>query len=514
MTVTSADLGLWAEHRRAVVFTVSRRVPGIDPELATSCGLELLCVELLKTRDLADPLAFWSAASIEVAQRMAREQEPAAEGSDGAADVAPPRHALDLEVLNLAMERLPAGEQQLLWDHHVGSRPVAAIADEIGVLPYAAKRRLRRAENRLASTFAETHTGTAPDLECRATRAALHDFVRNRLLPRRRQQVEDHMVGCAGCTRAFVDVRESYWMLRAAAPVLLLGAGAAAGPGATAAGAVAGAVAGAGGAAGPAGAAGAGVAGVGVAGAGAAGAGAAGWLSTVGTRAVVTARSVLTDPMSLTATVAGGLFVTTAVTTGVAGGIDAAASFPETGMVSVFAPDDRGTAVRQAAQLSPHADPANVPDLTDVTPTGITPSDPARTEDDVPPGLAKENGVPPGLAKKDGVPPGLAKKDGVPPGLAKKDGVPPGLAKKDGVPPGLAKEDKVPPGQAKKADATPPGQAKKQDDSGQAEQGTPPGQEKKETPPDAAKREKKQDKKAGPPGQATGQARSRSTSTS
>ncbi|MEV0892868.1 sigma-70 family RNA polymerase sigma factor [Promicromonospora sp. NPDC050262] len=462
MTVTSADLGLWAAHRRAVVFTVSRRVPGIDPELATSCGLELLCVELLKARDLADPLAFWSATSIDVAKRMAREQDAAAEGSDdGAADVKPPGHAVDLEVLGLAMERLPAGEQQLLWDHHVGSRPVAAIADEIGVLPYAAKRRLRRAENRLASTFAEAHSGTAADVECRATRAALHDFVRNRLLPRRRQQVEDHMVGCSGCTRAYVDVRESYWMLRAAAPVLLLGAAASAGPGATAAGVAAGA----------SGAAAAGPAASGAAAAGTAAAGAGGWLSTVGTRAVVTARSVLTDPMSLTATVAGGLFVTTAVTTGVAGSIEAAPSFHETGTVSVVAPDGTRPVVRQAARPSPHTDPANVPDLTDVTPTGLVPSARATTTDDVPPGLAKKDGVPPGLATKDTVPPGQAKKD---------DATPPGLAKKDGVPPGQAKKDKVPPGQAKK-----------------------------NTPPDEAEREKK-DRKKTPPGQA----RSRSTSTS
>ncbi|WP_285100645.1 zf-HC2 domain-containing protein [Promicromonospora sp. MEB111] len=483
MTVTSADLGLWAAHRRAVVFTVSRRVPGIDPELATSCGLELLCVELLKARDLADPLAFWSAASIDVAKRMAREQDAAAEGSDdGAADVKPPGHAVDLEVLGLAMERLPAGEQQLLWDHHVGSRPVAAIADEIGVLPYAAKRRLRRAENRLASTFAEAHSGTAADVECRATRAALHDFVRNRLLPRRRQQVEDHMVGCSGCTRAYVDVRESYWMLRAAAPVLLLGAAASAGPGATAAGVVAGA-SGAAAAAGPAAS--------GAATAGTAAAGAGSWLSTVGTRAVVTARSVLTDPMSLTATVAGGLFVTTAVTIGVVGSIEAAPSFHETGTVSVVAPDGTRPVVRQAARPSPHTDPANVPDLTDVTPTGLVPSARATAADDVPPGLAKQDGVPPGLATKDTVPPAQAKKD---------DATPPGLAKKDGVPPGQAKKDKVPPGQAKKDDVP----------LDQAARDTPPGQAKKDTPPDEAEREKKDRKKATPPGQA----RSRSTSTS
>lgn len=479
VTVTSADLGLWAAHRRAVVFTVSRRVPGIDPELATSCGLELLCVELLKARDLADPLAFWSATSIEVAKRMAREQDVAAEGADGGAtDATPPRHALDLEVLKLAMERLPAGEQRLLWDHHVGSRPVAAIADEIGVLPYAARRRLRRAENRLASTFAEAHTGTAADLECRATRAALHDFVRNRLLPRRRQQVEDHMVECAGCTRAFVDVRESYWMLRAAAPVLLLGAAASAGPGATAAGAVAGA---------------SGAAAAGPAASGAAAAGAGGWLSTVGTRAVVTARSVLTDPVSLTATVAGGLFVTTVVTTGVAGSIEAAPSFHETGTVSVSAPDGTRSVVRQAARLSPHTDPANVPDLSDVTPTGLAPAARATTvADDVPPGRAKKDVVPPGLAKKDKVPPGQAKKD---------DSTPPGLAKKDDVPPGQAKKDKVPPGQAKKDDVP----------ADQAARDTPPGQAKKDTPPDEAEREKKQDRKTATP---PGQARSRSTSTS
>ncbi|MGW2092521.1 zf-HC2 domain-containing protein [Promicromonospora sukumoe] len=456
MTVTSADLSLWAAHRRAVVFTVSRRVPGVDPELAASCGLELLCVELLKERDVVDPLAFWSTASIEVALRMAQQQEQPADGTaDRVVGPGPLRHALDLEVLNLAMERLPAGEQQLLWDHHVGSRPVAAIADEIGVLPYAAKRRLRRAENRLASTFAETHAGSTADLQCRTTRAALHDFVRNRLLPRRRQEVEDHMVGCAGCTRAYVDVRESYWMLRAAAPVLLLGT-AAAGPGTTAA--VAGA-AGTGSAAG--GLAATGAAATAAGGAGAAGAG--GWFTTVGTRAALTARSVLTDPMSLTATVAGGLFVTTAVTTGVVGGVDAAPAFPESGTVAVSAADETRHAVRQAAQVSPLPDPADVPRITDVSPARLTP-----------PGLAKKDGVPPGLAKKDGVPPGLAKKDGVPPGQAKK-AVPPGQAKKNGTPPGQATKA-TPPGQARK-DATPPGHAREDKvPPGQATKSAPPGQ--------------------------------------
>jgi hypothetical protein len=364
----------------------------------------------------------------------------------------------------------------------VGSRPVAAIADEIGVLPYAAKRRLRRAENRLASSFAETHTGIADDAECKTTRASMHDFVRHRLLPRRRQQVEDHMVQCAGCTRAFVDVRESYWMLRAAAPVLLLGAATVAKTSTAAA------------------AAGAGVA--------ATGAGVGGWLATLGTRAVLTVRSALTDPVSLTATVAGGLFITTAVTAGVAGDAGAVPSFLETGVVSVSRPEAAVKAgVRNTTPDFPKVDPANVPDPAASEPTAFVPPGQAGTGG-TPPGLAKKDGVPPGLAKKDGVPPGQATKEAepeetpepgttVPPGEATTDDTPPGLAKKDGVPPGQAKKETTPPGQAKKND-TPPGQAKKD--------GTPPGQAKKEsTPPGETKKETAppgQTKVDGPPGQA------------
>lgn len=522
MTVTSADLSQWAAHRRAVVFTVSRRVPGIDPELAASRGLELLCVELIKRGDVTDPVTFWSTASVDAALAMAHEEPaPGEQTSRTEAMTAPIRRALDFEVLSTAMERLPAGEQQILWDHHVESRPVAAIADEIGVLPYAARRRLRRAENRLASSFADTHTGITDDAECKTTRASMHDFVRHRLLPRRRQKVEDHMVQCAGCTRAFVDVRESYWMLRAAAPVLLLGAATAAKTSTLAA-----------------------------AGAGVAATGAGGWLATLGTRAVLTVRSALTDPVSLTATVAGGLFLTTAVTTGVAGDAGAAPSFLESGIVSVTAPDPVRAGVRYVAPTSPEVDPTNIPE-----PTAFVPPGQARTQG-TPPGLAKKDGLPPGLAKKDGVPPGQtenesepeeeaepgttvppgqAATDGTPPGLAKKDGVPPGQAKKDDVPPGQAKKDDVPPGQAKK-DTEPPGQAKKDD--------VPPGQAKKETtPPGQAKKEKSSEQaRSGqtksattheervPPGQAkkshdlddgqgreqgrSGQARSRRTSTS
>jgi anti-sigma factor RsiW len=47
--------------------------------------------------------------------------------------------------------------------------------------------------------------------------------LRHRLLPGRRRELEDHLVDCAECTRAFTNVRESYWIQQAAAPALRLG---------------------------------------------------------------------------------------------------------------------------------------------------------------------------------------------------------------------------------------------------------------------------------------------------
>ncbi|MEU4365103.1 zf-HC2 domain-containing protein [Promicromonospora sp. NPDC023987] len=49
---------------------------------------------------------------------------------------------------------------------------------------------------------------------CRTTRAALHDYLTRSLLPSRRRRVEAHLDGCAECTRAFIDVRETSWALR------------------------------------------------------------------------------------------------------------------------------------------------------------------------------------------------------------------------------------------------------------------------------------------------------------
>lgn len=326
MTALSTDLGEWAAHRRAVVFTVSRRVPGVDPELAAGRGLEALVRAIVASGAVDEPVAFWSEAAVTAALAMAGEATarhartaqaavPALAGAmtSGAAratvdaatarpryDTVPPvvepvQRALDFERLHTAMEKLPTQEQQLLWDRHVNDTPVAQIASQIGVLPYAARRRLRRAENRLSSGFAEVHAAAAVDEVCRTTRAAMHDYIRHHLMPRGRRRFEDHMLSCAGCTRAFADVRESYWMLRAGAPVLLLG---------TVVGVKAATLVVAG--------AGAGGAAVGAAAAHASTAGSA--LAGLGQKIAMLVRSLLTDPLSLTAAVVGGLVATSAAT--------------------------------------------------------------------------------------------------------------------------------------------------------------------------------------------------------
>lgn len=50
--------------------------------------------------------------------------------------------------------------------------------------------------------------------ECRATRAAMHDYVTGRMTPSRQRRVEVHLDRCDPCTRAFTDVRQVSWALR------------------------------------------------------------------------------------------------------------------------------------------------------------------------------------------------------------------------------------------------------------------------------------------------------------
>lgn len=154
---------------------------------------------------------------------------------------------VDPDVLRTVLATLPYDDQRLLWSHHVRGRTLATIAAEVGVHARALRRRLQHAEQRLAAALADAHARACPP-GCVDTRTALREYLGHRLGPRRRTVLEEHLFGCDGCMRAFVDVRQASWALRDAGPLLLGGMSAAtAGPvvvGATTAGSTGAGVAG------------------------------------------------------------------------------------------------------------------------------------------------------------------------------------------------------------------------------------------------------------------------------
>ncbi|WP_415803662.1 sigma factor-like helix-turn-helix DNA-binding protein, partial [Isoptericola cucumis] len=137
---------------------------------------------------------------------------------------------VDPDVLRTVLATLPHDDQRLLWSHHVRGRSLATIAAEIGVHARALRRRLHHAEQRLAAAFADAHARACPP-GCLDTRTSLREYVSHRLALRRRTVLEEHLFGCDGCMRAFIDVRQASWALRDAGPLLLGGLSAAtAGP--------------------------------------------------------------------------------------------------------------------------------------------------------------------------------------------------------------------------------------------------------------------------------------------
>ncbi|MEL7978194.1 hypothetical protein AAG589_20170 [Isoptericola sp. F-RaC21] len=150
-------------------------------------------------------------------------------GAPGAAGTADP------EVLRAAVATLPPDDQRLLWATHVQRQEPSAVAAALGTHPRAAARLLPQAEQTLAAALADAHARGCPP-GCADTRRALDDLVHRRV-PAGQEAFEDHLLDCAACLRAFVDVREPAWALRDAGPRLLAGGwhppavAAAAGPG-------------------------------------------------------------------------------------------------------------------------------------------------------------------------------------------------------------------------------------------------------------------------------------------
>ena len=222
---TTGDLRIddWVVHRPNVVRSVAARVPGIDAEEATSRALEKMVRLATTGAAIEDPAPYWRRAAVNEAISMTREAGRATPVQDDTLDgLAPPapgaelttERQADATMLRTALADLTDDDRKILLDRHVHDMAVTDIAGHLGVRPHAVTMRLRRAEERLAGAFAAAHAHTVNEPECRTTRAAMHDYLKGRLLPRRQRRLEIHMDTCGQCTRAFIDVREVSWMLR------------------------------------------------------------------------------------------------------------------------------------------------------------------------------------------------------------------------------------------------------------------------------------------------------------
>ncbi|MFD7309656.1 RNA polymerase sigma factor [Promicromonospora sp. NPDC059942] len=222
---TTGDLRIddWVVHRPNVVRSVAARVPGIDAEEATSRALEKMVRIVSTGGTIDDPAPYWRRAAVNEAISMTREAGRARPVEDDTLDgLTPPvagaeldaEREADVSMLRTALSDLADEDRKILLDRHVHDMAVTDIATGLGVRPHAVTMRLRRAEERLAGAFAAAHAQTVNEPECRTTRAAMHDYLKGRLLPRRQRRLEVHMDGCGECTRAFIDVREVSWMLR------------------------------------------------------------------------------------------------------------------------------------------------------------------------------------------------------------------------------------------------------------------------------------------------------------
>lgn len=184
-TLISIDFGE-AAQRHAVVFAVSQQIPEADGELLAHSGLEQLCREI----------------AVHGAKTPGRSSTDTTTPEPTTTAVVPEDDAHAAEA---------SGRPAL--------PPSIEPAGGVIVLPHTARRRLRQAGQRPVPGLAEALASAPDPAACRLTRGAMHDYIRHRLLPGRRRELEDHLVVCAECTRAFTDVRESYWIQQAAAPV-------------------------------------------------------------------------------------------------------------------------------------------------------------------------------------------------------------------------------------------------------------------------------------------------------
>ncbi|MCL2594906.1 MAG: hypothetical protein FWD83_05250 [Promicromonosporaceae bacterium] len=131
----------------------------------------------------------------------------------------------DPELVQQALDALPSDDRQMLWLKHVESADDHTVAAAMSISLGTVQRRLRKAERAMSHSFAGVHARVAASLDgaCATTRGSLGEYSRHRVHASRRRVLEAHLFGCEECMRAFIDIRESAWSLRDAAPLLLAG---------------------------------------------------------------------------------------------------------------------------------------------------------------------------------------------------------------------------------------------------------------------------------------------------
>lgn len=119
-----------------------------------------------------------------------------------------PDNRFDREAVFRAFGSLPERWQVVLWLTAVEGLTHEEVSEHLGLKPNAIASLAFRARAGLRQAFLSEHLLDVVDPACRATVDQLPAYLRGRLTPRRKRQVEDHLARCASCTAASLEVGE------------------------------------------------------------------------------------------------------------------------------------------------------------------------------------------------------------------------------------------------------------------------------------------------------------------
>ena len=122
-----------------------------------------------------------------------------------------------------AWDSLPDAQRTLLWHLLIEEDTPAQVAPLLGISPNGVSVRAVRAKDRLRQAFLQQYLAETESEECRAVRRRLGQYVRQALSERRRQEIDRHLVDCAGCQQALLELRDINRTMRLVIAPLILG---------------------------------------------------------------------------------------------------------------------------------------------------------------------------------------------------------------------------------------------------------------------------------------------------